>query len=482
MTNHELESTCERLIGRSPVYVVFRSELGPPTDGPGVFGVASEYLAWMLRPQLERAGRWRGPGGVVVVDIARIAGAARTRPPGIRRRWFRMTAYSIIVHELAHVALMAPAPEPTAGVVQMARATMAEDVDGAATRIPESTPWLHHELPFIRVALNLAYRARRLGLPVDPWEVANTSSYCLSHTSRYERALWPEIDANPHTPLAELLATEPPPAFAAVWEADIQEHARRCAASSIQDPGFSKGLGMIQQLVQTLAARKKARATDFLGMARDVAAGRTVPIERIEEILLATGKEPEDFEKAVQLFERRHALARDIENAANAERDIAAANAAIEKAAAKLRAAEEAYEATVGPLEHQVRTLRQRQREAGEARARLFVECPYPELRQRYDEVRKELNELESEAFKLQKDIDDGAPERLREWRMSATTRAVNFRGNYDVLPGMSSNLNHADRLERSAKAAQARLAAITPRLEELRRESETLEERMREV
>lgn len=474
MNLRTIERTCERLAGDAApvVYIIRRDELGPPT-GDRVWGATSPDLCWILRPLIERAGRWRGPGAAMVVDIhSLVAGVRRATAPALRRRCARMELASLVVHELAHAAVDGVDPEPPPLPLAIARATVAEGIDRAGAEVPVGEPWQHHGLPWIRAALHLTRRAIAVGLPVNELAVVDTMRYGLSPTACYSEAMQGELRTHASTPLADVLKLAPPAGFARLWREDLEDHARRCVARTDGTPTRSAG-GTTMKLMEikhALTTRKAARTASFLGCAKEIARGKEVPVEVIERALEAAGKTAAELEAAVRLFERRIALAATIEAAADADAGLAGATAAIEKADAALRKAEEAHARAVEPHLTSIAELEAARRAAADARNELARTCPYDELNARAAAVADELGKLRTRAYELRQAMDTGKPATVDGWRERA------------MHEPQSSAAHHADRLEREARAAAAALPGVTARIAELEREESALRLRMTEA
>jgi hypothetical protein len=216
-------------VAPGPFYVVLRPDLPPEYQGGegGALALTSRHLDLMLRPTLDRQGRWRGRGPAILVDPVAIAADARHRVQSARRRVFPAVAMGVVLHELAHIVVAGPRDErePDPELIQFGRLTLAADLTGteAPTNGPgAAVPWRGHEWPFIRTALHLVHRAAEMGAPVMASDVFDARDYELSPTRLYTVALGDEAERLVHKPITAISQMSPPTAFVAQWEADVR--------------------------------------------------------------------------------------------------------------------------------------------------------------------------------------------------------------------------------------------------------------------
>ncbi len=226
----EAETLCRavapELAGR-PLYVVFASDVYPSAgNGDGPDGCTMRHLDLMLRPTLERLGRWSGRGPAMLLDPRTIARGAERRIRPARLRAFTPSAFGVVLHELAHVLTTEPdEAEPSAEYVQAGQAMLTADVGGTAapTNGPgAAVPWRWHEWAFIRTALHLAHRAAALGVDLMPRDVLDAETYGLAPTCRYTAALADEPKRLTGCDFATIARTSPPAAFAELWLTDVR--------------------------------------------------------------------------------------------------------------------------------------------------------------------------------------------------------------------------------------------------------------------
>jgi hypothetical protein len=233
----QAEALCRAVapdVATGPFYVVLRSDLPPEYQGGdgGALALTSRHLDLMLRPTLERQGRWRGRGPAILLDPAEIAAHSGRRIRAARRRVFPVVATGVVLHELAHIVNAGPRDdaEPDAGLVQFGRLVLAADLTGKidATNGPDAVvPWLGHEWPFIRLALHLAHRADALGYDVTTVGVFDAEMYGLSPTYHYVAALGDEPERLADRPITMINRVPPPPAFSELWDADVRAWSAR---------------------------------------------------------------------------------------------------------------------------------------------------------------------------------------------------------------------------------------------------------------
>jgi hypothetical protein len=78
----------------------------------------------------------------------------------------------------------------------------------------------------IRTCLHLAYRAQQAGVPICPNVFCAGRGYGLYPATSYQRVLGDEPAQLRHLKFQELLAIEPPAAFTALWQDDVERHHR----------------------------------------------------------------------------------------------------------------------------------------------------------------------------------------------------------------------------------------------------------------
>ncbi len=198
-----------------PLYLIQPAigSLVPPSKGAGG-GLFVPNLAATVRPQLEAEGRWRGPGPAVVVDAFWLMASAADDDVGLRR------VVGVALHELAH---WLDRPESTKVV---AHADWLEAKSNLQQ--PEPLPcgvtvtFLTHGESFTRACCHLWYRATRGGgMVMTAKHLGFGSDYpaldYLHRPDQYIDAIWPELESRKGEPLRQILKSDPPSAFAALW-------------------------------------------------------------------------------------------------------------------------------------------------------------------------------------------------------------------------------------------------------------------------
>ncbi len=224
----EAERLCRAVapdVAQGPLYIVLRSDLPPEyRSGDGPEGRTVRHLDLIMRPVLERLGRWSGRGPAMIIDPQRIAAGSMHRPRPSRRRVFRPSAMGVVLHELAHILNLGPDDSnPPAGLILAGRRLLAIELSGLGvpTNGPgAAVPWRWHEWGFIRTVLHLRYRAELLGVKLSPTDVFIASDYELSSTWRYLSALGDEPARLTDHDFARISAISPPSVFVEQWEAD----------------------------------------------------------------------------------------------------------------------------------------------------------------------------------------------------------------------------------------------------------------------
>jgi len=225
------ESLCRAVapnLAGGPVYVVLAADLPSDLRWPDrLEGLTTRHLDLILRPTLERLGRWRGRGPAMVLSPQAIAADLAELGRPARRRCFARIFLGDVLHELAHIldAGLVSGPEPPADLVDLSKVIIKAQLAGltAPTNGPSATiPWRRHELGFIRVALHLAHRARTAGVWLQSGDVFDGTEYGLSPTYRYMLALGDEPARLAGCQLADVRATPPPAPFIALWRRDMR--------------------------------------------------------------------------------------------------------------------------------------------------------------------------------------------------------------------------------------------------------------------
>lgn len=161
-------------------------------------------LSDVLRPDLESAGKWQGPGPAIVTDDADDVG--------------------LVLHELGHW-LDVPLPsEPLDYPAFMA----ANERMHAELEAPAPVPpalWSHGDR-FHRICCHLWYRASRMiGHPVRIAELCFGSDYrgleSLSAPGHYVQSLWDELQTRRGWAIRDVLALPAPDEFNQLWSADL---------------------------------------------------------------------------------------------------------------------------------------------------------------------------------------------------------------------------------------------------------------------
>jgi hypothetical protein len=226
----EAEALCRAVapdLARGPLYVLLRSELSAELRvGHGLLGLTTRHLDLILRPTLERLGRWCGRGPAMLIDPAALAAGSAHRDRSARWRAFKPAFLGIVLHELAHVldADLTSGPEPDPDLVVFARLAFEAELKGTIepTNGPGTAiPWRRHEWRFIRIALHWAHRATRVGVPLTPLDVFDAAEYGLSPTWEYAAALGDEPERMASLDFAAIRSAAVPAAFAGVWRRDL---------------------------------------------------------------------------------------------------------------------------------------------------------------------------------------------------------------------------------------------------------------------
>ncbi len=142
---------------------------------------------------------------------------------------------------------------------------------------------------------------------------------------------------------------------------------------------------VLEKVIAKVANRQRERATDFISLAREIAEGKEPAVATIEAALIASGKTLDDLRELATTIARRQVLKSKLEALPRVEKDRTRVEAEITSAGKALQEADEKHTATLRPLQVEINRLDSAIGDATAARSELFSECPYPELRERYD-------------------------------------------------------------------------------------------------
>ena len=212
------------------IYVVPQSAL--PGDeqrkvaGTWCEGYTSPWLTAILRPYIPH---WRGPAPLIVLNDV----ASRKLAIAYGRTTFSDTSpeiflYRIIdsaIHETAHCLarerLFCNDPPPP-GIEECIAAKLIADDLAPPSGAGAACPFSGHGPEFIRAAVHLTERARRLGFDTLGYGVACGEDYAVSTLPAYRDALRPELDALPSVSIPLLLTLPEPEPFTRLWLDDMQ--------------------------------------------------------------------------------------------------------------------------------------------------------------------------------------------------------------------------------------------------------------------
>lgn len=219
------ERLCRTIAGRdlagAPIYIVCQSQL-PARFGSedGSEGYTCPRLDLYLKDHIGAA--WRGRGPAMVINDRTLA--AELHPDDVG-----YVILATVLHELAHIlerrtlaidATEFPEEPLQFEVLALARETQPE-------RPIDEPAFAGHQAAFIRTALHVCNRAAMAGTVIEPSAVFNGWQYGLTRTRQYAATLGDEPQRMPNKLFREILATDPPLEFLALWAADESAYARR---------------------------------------------------------------------------------------------------------------------------------------------------------------------------------------------------------------------------------------------------------------
>jgi hypothetical protein len=206
-----LKSTFPIDLDGREAYILGSLEAGPGFSLPDSMAWTGAGLDRRLRDRLELLGLWNGPGFAVVTQSGFSRGTVGER--------------EILVHEFAHWIEWQASPisdELMMWVLLHDWFTIrgVETADRQTeSAVIERPPWAGHEAPFIRAAIHASHRA---GVYASDCRVAG-AVYGLSACPWYEHALGDEPRRLESLPVAEILKTPAPAAFAELWASDTNQ-------------------------------------------------------------------------------------------------------------------------------------------------------------------------------------------------------------------------------------------------------------------
>jgi len=181
-----------------------------------------------VKSHLLARDRWAGRGPAMVLDLDLIAADVQEFAPGDLRRLIQ-AVLGIGLHEMAHgLQLPFDLHEPNDYAECEQQQHVAELLSTAAAELwarfpPDLPKCVAHELPFIRAALHLHYRAEQADAKILPECVVDATQYELSSTDNYRRALGDEPQRMADETFAIIRDTTPPRAFAKLWCDDVRQ-------------------------------------------------------------------------------------------------------------------------------------------------------------------------------------------------------------------------------------------------------------------
>ena len=216
--------------------------------------------------------------------------------------------------------------------------------------------------------------------------------------------------------------------------------------------------------------REESRARDYRSIVAEIASGTEPQVDRLDQILTASGKSVEQLRADVELHQQRRAwreqydaLPKLTEQTATIERQIADAEKAFEAARAQFHAA-------TNPLHARLRQVQEERNQAEAAKARLQDTCPHAELVAELEHVRDEHREAHNRHVKLDHGIKE-AREAAESDRAEAAYTGRNSRaGEY---------LTRAERLDAERTQMASELPAATKQVEALVQREKAILERM---
>ncbi len=362
-----------------PLYVVRGSTLPEGlSGGRGCWGFTAPNLDIFLRPSLGDA--WQGRGMAIVLNDRLIE--LDDGPFSI----FQLAA-GIAIHELAHV-LTENRPDQLRRAQQSPREW--RQLADVGARIA-ATPWIEeadengaalcHGAAFMRVAIHLRTRAWRVAGVCLVWDLL-----ALSGDARLPSAFLDALGSEPldwiDRSLTELLDRPLPPGFAGKMNSVLAKESKM---------GITN---LLESIAKRLHARQLDHARSYGEIVRQVADGEEPEITVLEELLRSAQKTSEDLARDVGIVHRRRELHACIERGAAAQRQKRVLEQKQQTALAIFESARKACAETIDPIQEELRSLDQLQRDATAARQELLKTCNDPRLLEEMGGVMAKIRSL----------------------------------------------------------------------------------------
>lgn len=191
------------------------------TDLPSVCATAWTLVDadFYVADHLKTRGQWDGKSPLIVFDLAEIeheAACYEVSP--------KLLAVHIALHEAAHLV---PWREVSDADLEPSQESIAEYKESfsewaAGPACDNDCPWIGHDWRFIRNLLHLAHRANAAGYSLHIDDVrCGGITYRLSPAWQYAEALGDEPARFMYQPFSNIVAEEPPAAFLALFDRDV---------------------------------------------------------------------------------------------------------------------------------------------------------------------------------------------------------------------------------------------------------------------
>lgn len=306
---------------------------------------------------------------------------------------------AVLTHELAHAACDTPLDPGHAEIdIGLRREVVRRAIIG---QLPTpKMPYEGHEDDFIRALVHLWARSDALGYRLMATDLFPYARYELSDLFAYLRALGDEPQRMMKLTLREVLKIDPPHDFSELWCSDVA-----AVESQIQENRTMS----VTDLFKTLRRRETSKAATFHEVAQDIAAGKSVKPEVIEQAMADAGMNLDQLTALVAKYESRHKMRVRIAEADRLKKELADLDKKLAAARAKLDQAEKEFDDTRGPLTARIREIERVMGEADQFRSELSVGSrhPDPSVQARYDAATELRSRLHDRQVELQKIIGD---------------------------------------------------------------------------
>jgi chromosome segregation ATPase len=227
---------------------------------------------------------------------------------------------------------------------------------------------------------------------------------------------------------------------------------------------------LFDRIFKAQKQREESRVRDYRSLVAQIASGTEPQADRLDQILLASGKSVEQLRADVELYQQRRAWREQYDALPKLNEEKTAIERQIAEAEKAFEAARRQYEAATDPLHARLRQVQEARNQAEAAKGRLQDRCPHVELVAELQQVRDEHREAHDRHMKLALGIKEAGEAAWSDWAeaqvVGRESRAEAFR-------------ERAEKLEAERVQMEAELPAAAQQLEMLVQREKAILERM---